>query len=144
MSAGGGDCDQPAVAPSWMSAPFGAADDDDFAQPIPVSDKSAVPKEPAVGSEPPGEPSEEKGAARERQPAKSSLPPWAKPYKAVVVEPTGEEAGSGKRRSSLGGGMPAWAPKPTISATTPSSKTDAQEKERFVFQAKYHMTGKRA
>lgn len=102
---GSADVETADVAPSWMSSVLKSSDDDDddFAQPVPVSRSTAALQEkPASLME-----------------ASTSLPPWAKPYKAKPKEHSdgGDQATAGKQRTpSLGSGMPKWGQKANVPA----------------------------
>ena len=101
------DAETVVAAPSWMSSVLKPTDDDDddFAQPVPVSSSITAPQDTADA------PAEASVAAKS-----TSMPPWAKPYKAKTQDPPDREAAGQKSAPSLGSGMPKWGQKSTPSA----------------------------
>lgn len=86
---------EPTVAPSWMSRIKVEAEDDDFAQPVPVSKLTSAARDKPESSD---QDSILKDVTATALPPAPSMPPWAKPFKAK----TAESASSG-----VGGESPA-------------------------------------
>ncbi len=120
------------AAPSWMSSVLKSNndDDDDFAQPVPVS--SSIKASQDTADTPAGASVVAKS---------TSLPPWAKPYKAKTPDPSdgdGREAAGKQSAPSLGSGMPNWGQKSSPSAPakdkTQRSVRAVEETSRSVFE----------
>lgn len=112
------------AAPSWMSSALKANDDDDddFAQPVPVSKSTVDAKEESTATPP---------AAS--APA-TRMPPWAKPYKAASQEaadrPTTKQQGTPAPAS----GMPKWGQK----ATPPAPKKETEPRSEYIYMTCYY------
>lgn len=131
---GGGGEDVSVAAPSWMSAALTRGDDDDFAQPVPVSKPPVASTENDTVVVSSTEVSTGKSGSAAANvvvaPAERRLPPWAKPYKpAESVTPKGDhrDTTESRRRPSLGGGMPTWGPPKTASSSPVSGSKPPEE-----------------